>query len=267
MGERKAIEQVEIKKKKRKFIVFVIIFFILVVLPLLLQYVSKQYLEDPFECATIKFMGINGEGKIKIEDSNKCDYFSDINYNPSRIESLKEGEKIRITVSSDLYRFGVKSKEYIVEGLSLYLNDLNDLDETRIKKIHDISYNYLKNNLGTTFTGEIVELSSYKMFLYTDEEYDNVLYDVYKISVKTKSNNIYDKFVVACYEKFVLYDNENLFNYSDLKKCGESIKAGDKNASWGSKDYVGLIKGFENIEDFRNYINKNNNGSFTLKEK
>lgn len=206
--------------------------------------------------------------KQKIINNGKCENFLDINYTFSEENKLNEGEKVSLKATSEKYRFGVVTQEYTVTGLSKYLNNLDDLTEEILNKLHDFSYNHLKNNLGITFEGKVKKLVPYKLFLYTNGENDNILYDVYKISIKTKSGNIYDKFVVAYYSDFLILNNDELFSYSKLYHCGNIILAGDPSAfTTLSKNYAGFITGFINIEDFRSYINKKNDGSYEIKER
>ena len=271
-GERKAIEDSIMRQKKRKFtiiIVVIAILFSIVIFSTIINYLSLEYMENPFECINVEFTGIDGEGQAKIVNTKKCENYSDINYIFSKENKLTEGESIRVTATSEIFRFGTNSKEYTVNGLSEYLLDLEDLTDDILNKLHKFSYSHLKDKaFGIAFSGEIVKLVPYKLYLYTNGENKNILYDVYKTSIKTRSGNVYDKFVVAYYQNFVILDNDELFSYSKLYHCGNIIKAGDPN-EWSamSKNYAGNIDGFLTIEDFRSYINKNNDGSFEKKER
>lgn len=270
-GERKAIEDSIIRQKKRKLIIiitFILGLVALVSITFWIQYLSLEYMENPFECVSVDFTGIDGNGIVKTTNTKKCENYMDIEYVFSKENKLTEGEKISVTATSEKYRFGVKSNEYIVNGLSMYLENLNDLTDEMLNKLHNFSYDHLKDNLGITFDGEVVKLVPYKLFLYTNGESKNTLYDVYKISIKTQAGNVYDKFVVAYYDNFVILNSDELFSYSRLYHCGNTILAGDPNTYNAiSKNYAGFITGFTSISDFKVYINKNNDGSFEIKER
>lgn len=270
-GENKAIEDSIRRQKKRKLIATLItigLLFLIISVGLLINYFSLEYIEDPFDCISIEFVGKNGEGKTKITDTKQCQNYTEIDYNFSKDSKLNEGEKIKVIATSDIYRFDISTKEYIVNGLSMYLVNLDDLNDEISNKLHDFSYNHLKNNLGITFDGEVVNLTPYKLFLYTNGENENILYDVYKISIKTQNGNIYDKFVVAYYENFIILNNNELFSYDRQYHCGNTILAGDPNTYNAiSENYAGFITGFKTIDDFKSYINKDNDGTFEIKER
>ena len=269
-GKIKAIDESMKQHSKRKFkalIITIVVFLILIIVGALIKYNSLEYIKDPFECITVNFTGTDGTGTAKIVTNNKCENHDNIKYLLSKKDKLTESEKITITASSDKYRFGISKKEYIVTGLSLYLTDLNNLTTDMITKIHELSANELKEN-SIAFSGEVVNMVPYKLYLYTNNQNDNVLYDVYKVSIKTKSGNVYEKFKVAYYEDFVLLKNSELFSYSRLYYLGNVINAGDPNAyNSMDKNYAGNLIGFESITDFKSYVSKNNDGSFELKER
>lgn len=271
-GERRAIEDSNKRQKKKKtkaIIITILVVIMCAIITTIINYYSLEYMKDPFECVSIKFNGIDGSGEASVDNNETCSNFSDIEFVFSKEKELIEGEKITITAISNKYRFGTKSKEYIVSGLSKYLESLDNLSEDMLVKLYEFSYNYLKNNsFGITFSGEIESLVPYKLYLYTNNKDKNILYDVYKTYIKTKSGNSYEKLVVAYYEDFVLLDNKELFSYSKLSYCGNTIKAGDPNEYSAIKpDYAGNLTGFYTIEDFKSYLNKNNDGTFEIKEK
>lgn len=271
IGEKRAIEESLTRQKRRKLIIIIILFLVIFVISsisILIHYFSLEYMKNPFECVSIDFVGIDGNGIVKTTDNKKCENYMDIKFIFSKERSLKEGEKIRVTATSDKYRFGTSTNEYIVNGLSMYLISFDDFTEEMLNKLHSFSYEYLQNDHGITFRGEVVKLVPYKLFLYTNGENRSILYDVYKISIKTKSGNVYDKFVVAAYDNFVILNNGELFSYSRLYRCGNSILAGNPSVNSAiSKDYAGYTSGFLSINDFKNYINKNNDGTFEIKER
>jgi len=270
-GERKAIEDSIKRKMINKMtvaILIIIIVSIITMISLFVKYFSLELMNDPFKCIHVDFTGTDGSGSAVVVNANTCEEYSDITYIISKDSNLSEGDKITVTATSDIYRFDDSSKDYIVNGLALYLNDLKDLTDEMLNKLHESSYEYLINNLGITFSGEIVSINPYKLFLHTNGRDTNTLYDVQKISIKTKSGNVYEKFIVAYYENFVILNNESLYSYSRLHNCGNIILAGSPTEySAISKDYAGNITGFNSIADFKNYLNKNNDGSFKVTER
>ena len=204
-GKQRAIDEAESKRKKaklKKTIIIIVGLIGFIVFSLFVTQASKEKIDDPFKCVDISFSGLSGEGKLNIVNNETCSYYSDLDFIISKEEDLKEGETIRISVSSELYRFGISSKEIKVEGLSFILNNLNDLSDEMITEIHSFSKDELENgSLSSSFSGTVVSLKPYKFYLESNNKDSNVLYDVYKISIKTKSGKVFDKFVVAYYKK------------------------------------------------------------------
>ena len=269
-GKQRAIDEAESKRKKaklKKTIIIIVGIIGFIVFSLFVTQMSKQKIDDPFKCVNINFSGLSGKGKIDVVNNESCSYYSDIDYVISKEEGLKEGETIRVSATSEVYRFGISSKEIKVEGLSFILNDLNDLSDEMIKEIHTFSKDEIENgSLGITFRGTVVNLVPYKLYLESNNKDSNVLYDVYKISIKTNSGKVFDKFVVAYYKNFILIKNKTDFSYERLYYCGNIIKAGDPN-SYSGKDYVGNLCGFLTEAEFKAYLKSSNDGSYVVTER
>lgn len=271
-GENKAEEEFEIRKKKkrRKTAIIICLSFVLFIsIVIAVNYYSLEPMDDPFKCIDVKFVGSDENGSLEIVDNKSCSNYSDIKFTVSKGRKLKEEEKVTITATSDKYRFDKSTREYTVSGLSLYLKNLDNLSEKLLEKLHNTSTDFLKNRaLGISFKGELVNLYPHKLYLYTNEKNDNILYDVFKAEIKTSGGNIYEKYLVASYTNFIILNNDQLFSYSELNKCGNNIKAGDPNEySAFSNEYAGLLNGFLSITDFENYISKNNDGTFKIIQK
>lgn len=272
LGRNKAKEDYRKVKIKRIVVGIVITIIGLIAFVLIanfFKYTSLIYMEDPFRCVDISFTGNNGSGIIKLKNNNKCDEFNDINYVITKKDNLSLGDDVEIIAESSKYRFNVDSKKYTVKGLSVYLTDFGSLTNVMIDSLHKNSINTLKNHIfGMSYSGEVVSMTPYKLYLLTDNENKNYLYDVYKVSNKTKSGKIYTKYAVAYYKDFVITNNSGLFSYKETSYVGNVIKAGNSNV-WNSidKDYIGNMSGFETITDFENYIVKHNDGTFVKKEK
>ena len=71
-GERKAIEDSERRKKRAKFFsklkVFMIIFIVISV-SFFVSYFSLDYIADPFDCVSVEFVGVDGKGIVRANDT------------------------------------------------------------------------------------------------------------------------------------------------------------------------------------------------------
>lgn len=275
----KAANDIELHKKTReshaKLATILIIIFIIGaaiafnIIAVVSNYYALELIENPFECINVKFNGVDGSGKVEILDNGQCDYFKDINFSPAKNKALYEGQTVTISAISDIYRFEVSEKKFKVKGLSKFLTSLESLTDEVIEKVHEYSYNKLTNSaFSLSYEGDIVSLTPYKFYLYTNNSNKNYLYDVYSVEIKARSNKVFKKYVVAYYKDFLLLSNQELFSYSDLRHCGNLIKAGDPSAmSYLNYDYAGNLWGFETIEDFKSYLSANNDGSFEVTER
>ena len=272
-GEIRANEEAIKKQKRQKRKTIFLVILILIGIggcSLLSTHYSKELMEDPFKCIDVKFSGIDGQGKAEIIDNETCSNYSDIDFYIANKTQLKENQTINVTVTSEKYRFDEYSKEYTVTGLSKYLTKLEQLTDEMITKLHTYSENHLRERItgGASFYGELVSLTPYKVYLSSNGSSKSILYDVYKATIKTSAGSKFDKFVVAYYENFLILSNKELFSYSRLWHCGNIIQAGDpsvQNANY--KNYAGVMTGFLTIDDFKSYLNKENDGSFEITEK
>lgn len=97
-----------------------------------------------------------------------------------------QGDTISIDVSSDYYRLEEKTKVYTVDGLDLYLNDLENLSAEELEKLHEEAEKVLKSNLDISKDQDyLVEMKPVKLFLTTDGKRTNRLYDVYEVRYNT----------------------------------------------------------------------------------
>lgn len=232
-----------------------------------ISYYTKEYLPDPFRCIDIKFIGTSGKGEAKIISNGKCEESKDIDFSTTTVKNLKEGDEIYVDASSSKYRFETDRKKYIVKGLSNYLTDINNLTEEMIAKIHKLSSEELKETGSVTKNAKILSLTPYKLYLYTDGENKSILYDVYKIKIKSNyDGKTYEKIKATSFEDFVILDeNDELFRYSRLSREGNVIHAGEDGVyGFG---YIGTIIGYKSIDEFKGDINKNNDGRFKIQEK
>ena len=93
-------------------------------------------------------------------------------------------------------------------------------------------------------------------------------FDVYKAKIKTDSGKVFVKYKVVYYEDFAILNTEELFTYTRSSQVINSVLAGDPKTTYaGSADYAGYTPGFLSIDDFKIKINKENDGTFVIKEK
>ena len=269
-GIRDAISEDKKKNRKNTISTIILVFIGIIVVSVISEFIgyyAKEYMENPFKCIDVSFAGLEGKGKLIITDNNSCQNYSDLKFMPTKDNNLNQNEKIKIVVTSDKYRFDEIEKEYTVTGLSEYLKDLNNLTSEMITKIHKSTKAELQD-MGIVFRGKLVSLEPYKFYLYTNNDKNNILYDVYKAKIKTDSGKVFVKYKVVYYEDFAILNTEELFTYTRSSQVINSVLAGDPKTTYaGSADYAGYTPGFLSIDDFKIKINKENDGTFVIKEK
>lgn len=269
-GIRDAIS--ENKRKNRKHTILAMFFafigiIVIAVICTFVDYFAKEYMENPFKCIDVSFDGIEGKGKLIMNDNNSCENYSDLKFMPTKENNLNQNEKIKIVVTSDKYRFDEMEKEYTVTELSEYLKDLNNLTSEMINKIHETTKAELQN-MGSVFYGKVASLEPYKFYLYTNNDKSNILYDVYKAKIKTRSGKVFVKYKAVYYENFAILNTKELFTYAKSYQVINSVLAGDpKITNAGDNNYAGYTYGFLTIDDLKIKINKENDGTFVIKEK
>ncbi len=236
-----------------------------------INYYGKEYMSDPFRCINVKFLGESGRGEVKIESNGRCEESKDIDYNTTVATNLKEGDEIYVDASSSKYRFGTDRKKYTVTGLSNYVTEISELTDEIKEKIHKLSYNKLKEEIDKDYRygGKMVSLTQYKLYLHTDNETKNAIYDIYKLKSKTPTGKTYELLVMVKLENVIILKNSSdLFSYTTISQKGPFTDLGSDmlNSSMSmSKNYIGQTLGFKNIDDLRNYIN-NQSGKMFIKE-
>ena len=119
----------------------------------------------------------------------------------------------------------------------------------------------------------MVSLTQYKLYLHTDNETTNAIYDIYKLKSKTPTGKTYELLVMTKLENVIILKNStDLFSYTRINQKGEAIDLGSNmlnSSSSMSKDYIGFTYGFKKIDELRNYINSSNenvSGKMIIKE-
>lgn len=267
LGRRKAIE--DYTRSKKLVAVLIILAIVTVILiaivgSSMIKYKSLELIEDPFNCIDVEFIGNDTYGKVEIIDNKKCDYYEKLQFLADKDSKLKENEIIKISVSSDEYRFKKRTNEYKVFGLMLYLNDLDSLNKEMINKMHLLSSDKIKKDAVLRYSkGKLKGLKRYKMYLLTDSKNKNHLFDIYTVANLANNGKTYTNYAVAHYEDFLLTNDESLFKYSFLNNEGNIIAAGDPKAySALDKGYIGNMVGFASINDFEAYLNRKYDSTF-----
>ena len=270
-GEKLAEEKAEKRKKNKKIrniLIAICVFGVLLTIAgIYKSIVTKMIIKeigDPFEYVQVNCNGVDGKGtlEIKIDDKMK----NIMEYKASKEKELSNGEKITLTAKSSEYDFVKKEKVIEVQGLSTYLTSFDELTDEMKEFIHKQSYDFLKNKItnGITFYGELQEIKQYKMYLHTDGNTNNVLYDVYSAKIKAKDDIVYDKYVIAGYRNVILTNKENdLLRYEKLNDVGKIIYAGDPKG-FMAKGYSGNMTGFYNINELEEYLRNNENVNMKL---
>lgn len=257
-GRNRADEAAEKRKKiskiKKIIITIIVIIFILGGCSAV-NYLSKEYVNDPFSNVEVSFSGVDGEGKAAIK-ATKDD--CETSYMLSKDKKLSENETINILAVSNKCRFGSYKKEITVTGLLKYINNLSDINENIRKYINEKSISFQKSKVesGYSFKGTIVDVKPYKIYLgLVDGE--NILFDISEMEISAGTDNTYHKYVVTKYENVIFYDEETLVKYDSQEAIGKTINAGDCNQNNAlGKDYIGFMTGFYVEEDIEDYINQ-----------
>lgn len=132
---------------------------------------------DPFASATVSFEGIDGEG-----------------------------EAITVSAQSPYYRLTQKVKTYTVEGLTSYLHNMDNIPQETLEVIHERAKTLQNSNLSSISKEELKEMKPVMIYLSTDGERKNCLYEVIEARIETSEKEI-TSYLVSGFED-VLIDKE-----------------------------------------------------------
>lgn len=279
-GIRQAKEDVANQATKRSLKIFITIILVMagfVAFAELTNYLSREYIKNPFECIDVSFKGENNHGEAIIKRNSNCNDKRGLNFDvEGENKYLKEGDKINVIAKGEKYRFGKRKKEYTVTGLASYLTNMEQLTKEILEKMHRLSYDKLKNEINADYDndGKMVSLTYFKTIIHTDNDTKNAAYDIYKLVSKTKTGKTYNLLVMAKIEGVKIYQkNDDLFSYENIKLDGIYIDLGGDMLASGSlsidKNYIGTTLGFKNMEEIKNYLNSSKNnkdGTMVIKE-
>ncbi|MBQ7934137.1 MAG: hypothetical protein IJ327_05055, partial [Lachnospiraceae bacterium] len=160
----------EERKSSKKIPLLILLVLMLVVFIGVLSWIVKEQSKpvvNPFDCITVSFHGKDGAGKVTVKALEGQDEM-DVNrvvFDISKENKLMQGDTISIDVSSDYYRLEEKTKVYTVDGLDLYLSDLENLSAEDLKMLHKEAEEVVDSNLELSKNQDyFIEMKPVKLF-------------------------------------------------------------------------------------------------------
>lgn len=218
---------------------------------------------NPFDYIEVTFEGIDGEGVANVElikTDSKVNSLSDLGVTVSKERRLSEGEVITVYTNDfeSPYWHSESSKEYTVEGLELFLTDLNSMDDNVIELIHQKSEQLI--GMAVDDKPQFTNIKPEKFYLLSDGDKENLLYDVYKATwelVEGKDKTLY---FVAYYENIITHNGDNAtFSYDNAMYTGSILSEGSFQN--------GAVTAFESLKDIELDLNTNRDPNMILSER
>ncbi len=223
---------------------------------------------NPFDFIEVSFYGDNGYGKVNIELTQSgfgINSVHDLDLKISREDYLYEGDTLTVIANDSAadYRFSEKKRTYIVEGLNVYLTDLNDLDEKSIELIHQSTELLNDRNIEPSYgvtPNDFIDYEHEKFYLLTDGKNDNILFDVYNARFRLKDDSIRTVYLVVYYENiFVNNASKDIsIDYDESMYEGRVISLGNLD---------GVVTGYDSLEEFEVSLMTNRNKNMKLSER
>ena len=231
-----ANEKAEKRKRKKRFfgkllkrIIRLTILAIVVYAVYKWVYISRPFINDPFESIKYEFYGTDGDGQIELVVDSKIK--NSINFEVSKTTKLYNDEIITIRANSIEYRLGNKEKQIKVEGLNKKLTSFNQLTKQIKDYINNKSMEYQKEMIkrGYSFKGKIASIKNYKMYLHTDGKNKSILYDVDIAQIKAPSGKKYKKILLTEYQDIIIINrNNDLIRFKQIDNKGDLVYAAGK---------------------------------------
>lgn len=187
-GKYKAEEEAQKRAKKGTYLkvtIFVIIFVLIGVAGITVSYFMKPALDDPFAYLEVSFEGTDGRGELEMKVNNDAPDGIDmarVFFNCESDEFLTEGDIIVIEATSDVYRLGVSTKRYTVEGLECYLKDVQALDEKQLDSIFAENETIQQGNVEMVLEdGESLQIKPLQLVCYNNKT-ENKLFLISEVS-------------------------------------------------------------------------------------
>ncbi len=218
---------------------------------------------NPFDYIEVSFSGVDGEGVAEVEltkSDRKIGNLEDLCITVSKSYNLSENEIITITTSdweSPCWH-SKNIQEYTVTGLELFLSDLNDIDEDAEKLIHQKSEQLI--GMAIDNKPQITNLEFEKFYLLSDDDKNNLLYDVYSATWELVEGEDKTIYLVAYYTDIIVHGGENAtFSYDECMYTGDILSEGSFQN--------GAVTAFESLGDIELDLNTNRSPDMNLTEK
>lgn len=248
------------KKTRRKLLIILIVILVIGGIAGIAQLMPKT---DPFECITLSFSGIDGDGEAEIVYLTDTDSDVDprlITYHLSPERYLSEGDTVTVTAESSDYSLSPTKKLYTVEGLDLYLTDLNSLSDEAMAMIHNSSESMAKKAVTGAY-GDPATIAPYITYFVTDGKKDNAIYDIYKVTFNEKDGTVCERYTGVYFTNVLVRDTEEpTMRYDNSMYFGDIIEAYDNS-------YGGYITAYFSVKDARSDILSHQDKDVTLQER
>lgn len=214
-------------------------------------------LVDPFENIEVTYRGNSGNGKVRVTGGERY-----VKYSVDKTEGLKNGDKIKITITnSDGSKFtpdklikerGVKlsatEMEYTVEGLSVYINSIEEIGKDTLAKIDkqavDVALTYTSNKDKT-------DMNSYKVighYLATSKSGENSpvnrLYCLVSYTVTDTEKGPVEIIYAVSFKDIMVLNNEVVVNLNNSNTHATTIQIKPK-SGWSF-----TVQGYSDIGSF-----------------
>ncbi|MBR4966408.1 MAG: hypothetical protein IKY53_07925 [Lachnospiraceae bacterium] len=200
---------------------------------------------DPFACISVTFEGIDGDGTVSVRGTDPSVDINLIDYEISKDSYLSEGDSISIVARSGEYRLAERTKTYTVEGLTRYLNDLDNISGEALALIHTRAQEDQKSNLENVIsTDSLISMEPIMLFLSTDGKKKNLLYDVFEARIDTPDGEIICYPVTVYNDVIIDKEKSASVKISYGMYCGNYINVGNSI----------YISAYESIETVRTTI-------------
>lgn len=215
---------------------------------------------NPYDYIDVSFEGIDGNGQAVVElikTDNKVKNIDDLHLTVSQTYYLSENDVITIStnpVKSTCWHTE-SSRKYVVKGLELFLNDLNSINSSAEKLIHQKSEQLI--GMAIDDKPQITNLKHEKFYLLSDGEKENLMYDVYSATWELVEGNDKTIYLVAYYENIIVHDDT--FSYDNCMYTGDILSEGSF--------HNGVVTAFESFGDIELDLNTNRAPDMVLTEK
>lgn len=167
---------------------------------------------NPFDHVSLTFSGITGEGvaKLTIDDKGKFKP-NEIQFQLDKDYELSEGDTVTITAQSEHIRLLETEKKVQVEGLDLYLLDLDTMNESSIETFHTLSLEGIKSSIDISGGSDLDHYDAKPVMLYfaTDGDKENILFDVFEVTFTLKDGSTVSKLMAETFSDVIARQTED----------------------------------------------------------